>query len=226
MKRPKTIMHNSVSLDGSFTDFEVNMGLHYQIASRFKADANLIGSNTIKSGIEIYGGEIPPENELDFQKPDRDTSLPYWIIVDTKGITKGLLHTCRSFEFCKDVIVLISQKTSQDYINYLKERNYDHLMCGNEYVNFEKALSDLKLQYGIKTILIDSGPTLNGVLLSNGLIDEISLLVYTVLVRNNQDKLLANLNTEDQNINLELLSYELLDKNFMLLKYQVQKRST
>ena len=226
MKRPKTIMHNSVSLDGSFTDFEVNMGLHYQIASRFKADANLIGSNTIKSGIEIYGGEIPPENELDFQKPDRDTSLPYWIIVDTKGITKGLLHTCRSFEFCKDVIVLISQKTSQDYINYLKERNYDYLVCGNEYVNFEKALSDLKLQYGIKTILIDSGPTLNGVLLSNGLIDEISLLVYPVLVRNNQDKLLANLNTEDQNINLELLSYELLDKNFMLLKYQVQKRST
>ena len=40
----KLIMHNSISLDGSFTDFEVNMGLHYQIASTYKADASLIGS--------------------------------------------------------------------------------------------------------------------------------------------------------------------------------------
>jgi len=29
---PKTILHNPVSLDGSLTSFEPNMGLHYQIA--------------------------------------------------------------------------------------------------------------------------------------------------------------------------------------------------
>ena len=98
----KVIMHNSISLDGSFTDFQVNMGLHYEIANRYKADANIIGSNTIVMGIEIYGGEIPSENEVDFKKPDRDKALPYWIIADTKGITKGMLHTCRSFEFCKE----------------------------------------------------------------------------------------------------------------------------
>lgn len=73
----KVIMHNSLSLGGSFTDFEVNMGLHYQIGGRYKADANLIGSNTIKTGIEIYGGEIPPENEADFTKPDRGAALLY-----------------------------------------------------------------------------------------------------------------------------------------------------
>jgi hypothetical protein len=58
---------------------------------------------------QTSGGEIPPENEADFRKPDRSVALPYWVIVDTKGITQGLLHTCRSFEFCKDVIV--SRKT-------------------------------------------------------------------------------------------------------------------
>ena len=46
----KVIMHNSISLDGSFTDFKVNMGLHYQIAGRYRADATLIGANTIFSG--------------------------------------------------------------------------------------------------------------------------------------------------------------------------------
>jgi 2,5-diamino-6-(ribosylamino)-4(3H)-pyrimidinone 5'-phosphate reductase len=219
----KVIMHNSISLDGSFTDFEVNMGLHYQIAGKYNADANLIGSNTIKTGIEIYGGEIPPEKEADFTKPERNMALPYWIIVDTKGITQGLLHTCRSFEFCKDVIILISQRTNEDYINYLKERNYDYLVCGNEYIDYEKALSALNTKYGIKTILIDSGPTLNGVLLSKGLIDEISLLVSPFLVGGKSDKLLAHLNNESTNINLKLLACEDVEKELVLLRYEVLK---
>jgi 2,5-diamino-6-(ribosylamino)-4(3H)-pyrimidinone 5'-phosphate reductase len=223
VKRPKTIMHNSISLDGSFTDFEVNMGLHYQIAGKYKADANLIGSNTIKVGVEIYGGEVPPENEADFQKPERDNSLPYWIIVDSKGITKGLLHTCRSFEFCKDVIVLISQNTSQDYINYLRERNYDFVVCGDKHVDFKKAFSILLQQYDLRMILIDAGPMLNGVLLSKDLIDEISLLMHPVLVGKKQDKLLAYLNMEAKSINLKLLSHEVLDGELILLRYQVQK---
>ncbi|MFC1893236.1 dihydrofolate reductase family protein [Chloroflexota bacterium] len=221
MPIPKIIMHNSVSLDGSFTNFDVDMGLHYQIASRYQADANLIGSNTIKAGIEIYGGEIPQENEADFTKPERDPALPYWVIVDTKSITRGLLHTCRSFEFCKDVIVLIAQQTSRDYIDYLNERHYDYLVCGKEHVDYEKALNILNTKYEIKTILIDSGPTLNGLLLNRGLIDEISILVTPVLVGLKSDKLLANLNLEIQNINLELLTCEDLDKGHVLLRYKV-----
>lgn len=219
----KVIMHNSISLDGSFTDFEVNMGLHYQIAGRYRADATLIGANTIKTGVEIYGGEIQPESEADFTKPDRDTTLPYWIIVDTKGITRGLLHTCRSFEFCKDVIVLLSRHTGEEYINYLRERDYDYLVCGDEHVDYEEVLGVLGRKYGIRTILVDSGPALNRVLLDKGLIDEISLLVSPVLVGTKSDKLLTHLNTGDQNIHLSLLTSEVLDNSLVLLSYKVQK---
>jgi len=223
MPVPKIIMHNSVSLDGSFTNFDVDMGLHYQIASRFQANANLIGSNTIKTGIETYGGEIPEENEADFTKPERDPVLPYWAIVDTKGITQGLLHTCRRFEYCKDVIVLISQYTSKEYIDYLNERKYDYLVCGDEHVDYEKAINILNIKYGIKTILVDSGPTLNRLLLGRGLINEISLLVSPVLVGTKSDKLLAHLNIEIQNVNLELLTCEDLDKGYVLLRYKVSR---
>ena len=216
-------MHNSISLDGSFTDFEVNMGIHYQIGSRYNADASLIGSGTIVTGIEIYGGEILPENEADFNKPDRDAALPYWVIADTKGITKGMLHTCRSFEFCKDVIVLISQQTNKDYMNYLKERDYDYLVYGNEHVDFKKALSTLSTNYGIKKILIDSGPILNGVLLGKGLIDEISLLISPTIVGSKSNKLLNNINMVNQNVNLELLACEDLGSGLVLLIYKVLK---
>ena len=221
MATTKVIMHNSISLDGSFTDFEVNMGLHYQIASRYNADANLIGSNTIVTGIETYGGEMPPENEADFRKPVRDAALPYWVIADTQGITQGMLHTCRSFEFCKDVIVLVSQQTNEDYMNYLKERDYDYLVCGNEHIDFRKVLSALNTKYGIKTILIDSGPTLNGILLSKGLIDEISLLISPTIVGSKSNRLLTYLNKGNQNVNLELLACEDLDGGLVLLRYKV-----
>lgn len=59
----RIILHNSVSLDGSLTNFEPNMKLHYQIARNYNPDAHLIGSNTIKIGIELYGEGIPKEEE-------------------------------------------------------------------------------------------------------------------------------------------------------------------
>ena len=104
---PYIILHNSISLDGSLLNFEVNMNLHYQIAGKFKPDAHLIGSNTIKTGIEMFGS-APPEERNDFKKPYRDKTLPYWIIPDTTGILKDLLHEVTRFEYCKDVIILIS----------------------------------------------------------------------------------------------------------------------
>lgn len=215
----KTIMHNSVSLDGSFINFDVDMGLHYQLASRFKADAHLIGSETVRAGGELYG--IPSEKESDFIKPERDTGLPYWVIVDSKGKTKGLLHTCRNFEFCKDVIVLVSRKIDAGFIDYLKERNYDYLICGDRRVNLKKAYNALTEKYKINTIMVDSGPTINGVLLDTGLIDEISLLVFPVLVGKRSDRLLAQINIGNHNINLKLLDQKNLDKGLVSLRYQV-----
>ena len=61
----KVILHNSISLDGSFLNFDVNMGLHYRIAGSYKADVHLIGSKTAKTGIEMYGG-APAEEKKDF----------------------------------------------------------------------------------------------------------------------------------------------------------------
>ena len=219
MKRPKVIMHNTVSLDGSFTGFDVDMGLHYQVAARYQVNAHLIGSNTLKTGAEAE--VIPPENDTDFTKPERSDNLPYWAIVDSRGIGQGLLHTCRSFEYCRDVIALVSPKTGLDYVNYLEERNYDYVVSGTEHVDFHQAFEVLTTKYDVRTILVDSGPTLNSVLLSLGLIDEISLLLVPVLVGRESGDLLAHLNLGQQNIHLESLSHEDLADGIVLLRYRV-----
>ena len=86
---PKVIIHNSISLDGSLTGFEPNMGLHYQIAGDYKPAVHLIGSNTAKVGVELFGNGVPLEELSDFQKPKRDKSLLYWVIPDTKRNIEG-----------------------------------------------------------------------------------------------------------------------------------------
>jgi len=58
-------------------------------------------------------------------------------------------------------------------------------------------------------------------LLDTGLIDEISLLVFPVLVGKRSDKLLSQLNFEKHNVSLRLLKHEVLDKGLVSLRYQV-----
>ena len=217
---PKIILHNSISIDGSLTNFEPNMGLHYQIAGNYKPDIHLIGSHTIKKGIELYGDGVPPEEKGDFEKQIRNKNFPYWAIIDTKGNLKGLLHTCRRFEFCKDVIVLVSEKTPKAYISHLKERKYDYHIVGKHCANLKKALELLSKKYQAKIILADTGKILGNLLLNQGLVSEISLLIHPVIVGQKSHNMFSGI---DRNIKLKLFKKEILEKKYIWLVYKVEK---
>ncbi len=171
-------MHNSVSLDGKVNGFEVDMDLHYGIVGGYGADIYFAGSNTAKTGIEPGALESSPETPEDFRKPERNPGLSYWVIPDTRGVLRGQLHVLRRFEYSRDIVILVSKTTDPAYLAYLKERNYDCLECGDDRTDYEKAFGRLAELYGARKILVDSGPTLAGILLGRGLVDEISLLVH------------------------------------------------
>lgn len=217
---PKVIIHNSVSLDGSLTDFKPNMELHYQIAANYKPDAHLIGSNTVKVGAELYGEGVPPEEKKDFEKPKRAESLPYWFIPDTAGALEGLLHTCRRFEFCRDVVVLVSEETPKKYLKHLEERNYDYHVIGNKHVDLKKALELLSEKYGTKKVLADTGRVLGNLLLNQGLASEVSLLIHPIIVGNKSYNIFSNINKA---ISLKLDKTEPIDDGYVWLVYTISK---
>lgn len=212
---PKVILHNSVSLDGSLTNFVPNMELHYTIAGKFDAEAHLIGSNTVKVGAELYGGPIPAEQKSDFVKPNRSESLPLWVIPDTKGTLRGILHTCRRFEFCRDVVIFVSEETPAEYIEHLEERNYSYHVVGKKHVNLERALRLLSEKYGVKTVLADTGRILGNLLLNQGLVTEISLLIHPIIVGATSYNIFSDIN----NLKLKLLRSETLEKNYVWTVY-------
>ena len=219
---PKVIIFNSVSVDGAIKDFEVDLMLHYEILGKLRADALFVGSNTAKTGIEMFIKEVPPEKPSDYSKlkVDPDDARMLWVISDSKGLLQGLLHVHRSSGYAKDIIVLVSDHTPKTYLDYLKKRSYDFIVSGEDHVDYQLALEELNRHYGINSVVTDSGGVLASVLLEQGIVEEIQLLVSPQIVGKKSITLFRTLN---QPIKLELLKVEKVSKDHVLLIYQVQK---
>jgi 2,5-diamino-6-(ribosylamino)-4(3H)-pyrimidinone 5'-phosphate reductase len=219
---PKVIIYDSVSVDGAIKDFDINIPLHYMITAKFGADAFLVGSITSKTGIEMFMQTIPAEEPKDFVKPTiaADDKRPVWVLADSRGIMQGLMHVNRRSEYAKNIIVLVSESTPKAYMDYLKERNYDIIQTGKDHVDLRAAIDELNSQYGIKTVLTDTGGVLASVLLEQGLADEVQLLVSAEIVGKTAFTLFRTLN---QAAKLELLNSEILDGQHVLLGFKVLK---
>ena len=217
----KVIIHNVISLDGSVTGFDPDIGTYYQIALSYKPDILLVGSDTITSAPD----KIPPEKESDFIKPKiaSDDKRPLWVIPDSRGKLKNTLHFYRSTEYIKDIVILISKKTPQSYINYLNERQYDLISAGEDHVDYKKAFEILYDMYHSRTIVTDSGGTLNNILIEQGLVSEISLLISPTLTGNKYPALFRSLQPGKSELKLKLLKSETLENDQILLHYELLK---
>ncbi|AKB63437.1 MAG: RibD family protein [Methanosarcina mazei] len=220
---PRLVIHNSISLDGSTTGFDANLDVHYGILGSYEPDAMIVGSNTAKVGTQFFCEKIPPEDKEDFKKPDihPDDTRAYWMIADSRGTLEGLMHVFRRSEYSKDIIVLVSEKTPESYINYLKERDYDFIRAGAERVDVRQALEIAGERYGFKLVVSDSGGILNSILLEQGLVDEISLVLTPEIVGKSGTNLFRGI--EKSGIQLELSRNEIVEKKYVHLVYRVLK---
>ncbi len=217
----KVILHNSISLDGKNQGFTPDLGLHYGVSLGYKIDIHLVGSNTILS----QQGEIPPETEDDF-KPKENSgtgSGSRLVIPDSRGRIRSW-HMLRKEPYWVDCTALCSKSTPKNYLDYLKERHIDYIITGRDKINFSDALEELNTRYEAKVILLDSGGTLNGVLLRAGLVSEISLLVHPLLVGGIETRSFfkdKSLNSHGENLTMKLIHVEKLKNDIVWLKYEL-----
>jgi 2,5-diamino-6-(ribosylamino)-4(3H)-pyrimidinone 5'-phosphate reductase len=88
----------------------------------------------------------------------------------------------------------------------------------------EAALSELRTRYGVERVRVDSGGTLNGVLLKLGLVDEVSLLVAPVLMSDNSSRPFYRAPSaagSNEHVGLRLTHEERLDGDHLWLRYEV-----
>ena len=129
-----------------------------------------------------------------------------------------MLHVLRQSEYCKDVVVFISKKTPIDYINYLKERNYNYHTIGKNKCDLKEVLELLNEKYEVKTLLIDTGCILGNILLEQRLVSQISLLVHPIIVGKKSNNIFGNIK---DSLKVNLIKKVLLEKNFIWLVYEL-----
>ena len=219
---PRVILYNAVSLDGRIDGFTPDAGQFYELASRWKEDATLAGSNTIFNPEE----ELPPEDEQAFAPPQRDPAdpRPLLVVPDSRGRVRNW-HVLRTWPYWRDLVALCSRATPPSYLDYLQRRHIDRIIAGDDHVDFRVALEELNARYGVKTVRVDSGGTLNGVLLRAGLVDEVSLLIYPSLVGGTTPRSIyraPDLTTAEGVILLKLTHVEKLENGVIWLRYEVK----
>ncbi|MFC2070261.1 RibD family protein [Chloroflexota bacterium] len=217
---PRLILHNAVSLDGRFDGFSPDLGQFYQLASHWEEDATLVGSNTITAAEKDLLEEEPTTQEI-----DPNNTSPLMVIADSRGRVRRW-DQWRRQPYWRDAIALCSTATPTDYLDFLKESRVDYIIAGDDHVDFRKALEELNARYGVKTVRADCGGTLNGVLLRTGLVDEVSLHIYPVLVGGTTQKsifIAPDLTSPEGAIPLKLTHCEHLNNDTVWLLYEVNK---
>ncbi len=221
--RPRVVLHNEMSVDGRLDWFTPHLGLYYELAGRWRADAMLSGSTTL---LDAY----PPEKLVDkdaeaFESPvrDPDDGRQLLVVVDSRGRLRNW-HLLRQEPYWRDVVALCSRATPPSYLEYLRQRHVDYLVAGDDRVDLRAALEELHTHYGVNLVRVDSGGVLNGVLLRAGLVDEVSVLINPSLVGGTTARstfVAPDLTSAEGVVALRLTYVEQLDESVVWLRYDI-----
>jgi 2,5-diamino-6-(ribosylamino)-4(3H)-pyrimidinone 5'-phosphate reductase len=231
---PRVILHNAVSLDGRIDGFPVDLQQYYELIATWKEDATLSGSETFLKA----ASEAPPENESDLIPPKVDPAdqRALLVIPDSRGRIRTW-HYLRSLPYWRSHVALCTKSTPQEYLHYLQKRRIDCIIAGEDHVDLKMALEELYSRYDVRVLRVDAGGTLNGLLLRQGLVSEVSILIYPSLVGGEtpssifraldlpdvSDADLASGLGAEGTISLKLMHAEKLKGDVMWLRYEVKR---
>jgi 2,5-diamino-6-(ribosylamino)-4(3H)-pyrimidinone 5'-phosphate reductase len=221
-EKPYVVLHNAVSADGRITGFEADQALYYSLASAWHEDATLVGSGTFLA----VPGPFPEEDHHAFEPPfeiGTDTR-PLLVVPDSRGRIR-FWHYLKSLPFWREGIALCTGATPPEHRAYLEERHIRVIDAGEDRVDFARALAVLRSEFSVRTIRVDSGGTLNGVLLRAGLVDEISIVVSPCLAGGNPGGIFREPASPAGPIVLELMEAKAIEKDHVWIRYRVAKNA-
>lgn len=158
-------------------------GEYARIRNEYQADAWLYGTKTTK---EFTASREPKLDETFLSVPNgdfvaqTDTSL-YYVSIDTLGEIGWESGTfCKSSRPDAHVIEVLTEKTPLAYRSYLRQKGVSYILAGEDTLNCRIAAEKLYDIFGIETMLICGGGTVNWTFLQQGVLDELSLLLAPV----------------------------------------------
>jgi 2,5-diamino-6-(ribosylamino)-4(3H)-pyrimidinone 5'-phosphate reductase len=224
---PRVILHTATSLDGRITNFPADLELYYSLAARWNPDAILFGSETVLAAVRDNPSlEVPPEHEEMFTPHEgAEDSRPLLVIADSRGRVR-CWDAIRRWPYMRDHLAFCSASTPKEYLDYLTERKITAIIAGDDRIDMRAAFTTLNLKYGVETLRVDSGGTLNSVLLHAGVVDEVSVLIHPFLAGGRAEPTMFDpirAGFPDLQIPLAHIRTELVGNGIIWARYSVEK---
>lgn len=240
--RPRVVLHLAVSLDGKCTGFQVDVGRFYALAATWREDATLVGTDTLlaateqaeehadapDAGHETIGNAAGQTGEYEgvaepaeLAEPSSQAhEAPLLVVPDSRGRFRRW-DMMLAEQYWRAGVALCARSTPQDHLDYLEAAGVDRIVAGQDRVDLARALVQLREQYGVKLVRVDSGGGLNGALLRMGLLDELSLLVHLTLAEAGAVPAFGDVAMDRPGRRPRLTHAEALDGSLVWLRYRV-----
>lgn len=220
--KPHVLIMSEITADGKLTlkkgasskilmkymDEKTDILLH---KTRAEYDAIMVGSNTIR-----IDNSFLTVRHVEGKSPVRVIPCS---LGDLPADSNVLLNDA-------ETIVAVTKAAGPENIKYLESRGVKVVVAGDIHVDYTLLMEILARDYGIKSLMVEGGPTLNYYMLQNRLVDEIRLIHLPFIVGGYDTPSLVggmHIESEDEMFRLELKKHYLCGTN-LVTEYDVLYR--
>src|SRR5688572_18387796 len=189
LQRPRVICHMAASIDGRI----VVDGWPSAVASAVRREYEAVHASYEADGwicgrvtMEPFAGGLRPETAVAHERvggaPREDYRAPgdfdsFAFAVDASGRLAWETNDIDG----DPVVAILSERVSDEYLAFLRERGVSYLLAGARDVHLPLALEKIGALFGVRTLMLEGGGRINGGMLRAGLVDEVSVLVAPVV---------------------------------------------
>lgn len=229
MNRPYVICHMLQSIDGKIAGgfFREKQTLelakiYSNISKDYNGDAIIYGTTTAQ---EMFSSSktAPVLNQNPIQKIDyiyKNDKNKWIVVIDSQGqitFDQSVYQNTRLKD--KNLIVILTENISSQYLETLKSLNISYLFTGKEEIDLRLALEKLYDLFSIKKLLLQGGGITNTYFIKEDLIDELSLVVSPVVSGEEKQPNIFKDCHEYIGQTFDLKQSDLLMKSGLYLKY-------
>jgi 2,5-diamino-6-(ribosylamino)-4(3H)-pyrimidinone 5'-phosphate reductase len=217
--RPHVLMMSEITVDGKLTlkkgasskilmkymDHATEILLH---ETRAAYDAIMVGSNTIRIDNSFLTVRLV------------EGKSPLRVIPNSRADISPEANVLRSDA---PTLVAVSESAPEERIALLRERGVFVEVAGKDVVDLPLLMRILKERYGVSSLMIEGGPTLNYYMLQHHLVDEVRLIHLPFIVGGADTPSLVggmHIEHEDEMFRLQLKAFYLCGTN-LVTEYDV-----
>lgn len=184
--RPYVICHMCTTIDGKI------LGNRWGTLPGGKDSATLFETTAASFGIGAWLVGTTTMDEFDGRKVKLPRAQPPVIrrdhVADPKAKrlaigadAKGVLRFQDGEVAGDHVVLLVTDRVSDDYLAHLQAAGVSYLFCGRKEIDLHVALRKLGSAFHLRKLMLQGGGKFNGSMLRAGLVDEISHVVVPVV---------------------------------------------